>query len=325
MFKRPGLSAPSPSRARSRLEEVLRPLTRHRPATAFLRDYQIPDDPRLNLLAPVPSLVTSNLTQPPLRISHRTAPAERRRFYDRFRVPQAAALEALLGPPRPAPRPPAPPIVSILKAAPVVNPHLLDPAARRDFSTLKAVALLMGLPVACLDDFVSRLWEQYSEIGRLNSSVQRGALSILLGRFNALTPGSMQNKLRRLSKQTEIFQRLRLILFKGNLKVNLPLTFKSNNHSQPHHLQSKRSPRPGPMRTHHPPLPRINFRPHLAAQPRFALQAPVVPQASFHSAPRPGLPPSIDFQRQVPRPPPRPGAGAFPPFPALGKRSQRKR
>ena len=74
----------------------------------------------------------------------------------------------------------------------------------------------------------------------------------------------MQQKLKRLSKQTEIFQRLRMIIFKGNLKVNLPLTFKSNNFGQnnPSNFLKKHQRGPPNFQKNFRPPPNINFRPH---------------------------------------------------------------
>lgn len=70
----------------------------------------------------------------------------------------------------------------------------------------------------------------------------------------------MQKKLRRLSQQSEIFQRLRMIIFKGNLKVNLPLTFKGSHYNQGNNRQIRSLQNNN--RNHRQMLPQINFRPH---------------------------------------------------------------
>lgn len=86
-------------------------------------------------------------------------------------MPQFKRLRALLAPAEPDKKPLTSPTNSILKAAPIVDPHMLDPTAKRDYSALKAVLLLLGLPVSNLDEFISRVWEQFLEIGQLNASV----------------------------------------------------------------------------------------------------------------------------------------------------------
>ena len=63
------------------------------------------------------------------------------------------------------------PPISILKGAPIVHPRSLEFNAQRDFSAFKSIILLMGLPIKQIDDFMSRLWEQFEEIKRLNETL----------------------------------------------------------------------------------------------------------------------------------------------------------
>jgi hypothetical protein len=86
-----------------------------------------------------------------------------------------------------------------------------------------------------------------------------------------------------------------MILFKGNLKVNLPLTFKSHNYnnSQSYNKRQHQS-----IPNHHRNTPNINFRPHY--------------QNNNYSSSRQIPPPPNKFQnkKSLP-PPPRPNLNNF--------------
>lgn len=113
----------------------------------------------------------------------------------------------------------------------------------------------------------------------------------MVGNFPNLTSGSMQIKLKRLSQQAEIFQRLRMIIFKGNLKVNLPLTFKGNHNAQGSSSRLARMSQ-NKNRNHRQIPSQINFRPHPPrpepVQSR-SLPFSFVPQRQGYSPFRPNL------------------------------------
>jgi hypothetical protein len=60
---------------------------------------------------------------------------------------------------------------SILKGISTVNPHELGPSEQKDFSILKLIVLLIGLPVQDMDEYISKVWGQFLEIKNLNSFV----------------------------------------------------------------------------------------------------------------------------------------------------------
>lgn len=77
-------------------------------------------------------------------------------------------------------------VFSILKGAPQIDPASLNPSQERDFSALKAAVMLMGLPIGQIDDYMSRLWQQYQEIGRLNKTVHGNLYIVyMIKRFHA--------------------------------------------------------------------------------------------------------------------------------------------